>query len=236
MNEWRFLQSARLEVHQHVEESEMAVSMRVLHARFWLMAAALIACTVQAAHGQTPDANQRRASIALDYRFPTGQERFDRFLKDTIGPGAILQSGFIAGTHHFVNDPPEWGRGFDGYNRRLASQFGRTLIQNSFELGIGAALRQDLSYQRCNCSGFLHRTGHALFSSFTARTPDGRSTFTLAKVAGVYAGAMISTAWYPDRYTATGDGVRFGNVSAATGALTNIAREFWPEIRRFFRR
>jgi hypothetical protein len=43
-------------------------------------------------------------------------------------------------------------------------------------------------------------------------------------------------AWYPDRYTATGDGVRLGTHSLVIGTGANIIREFWPEIRRFFRR
>ncbi len=199
-------------------------------------AAALLSFTVQMAHGQTPGENEKRASFALDYRFPTNRERIGDFLRDTTGPGAFFQSVFIAGTHHLVNAPTEWGRGIEGYHRRLANQFGRTAIQNSIQLGLGAALKQDLRYRRCSCSGFLRRTGHALLSNFTARTPDGRQTFTLAKAAGIYAGATISTSWYPDRYTAIGDGIRLGNASMASSTLMNIAREFWPEIRRLLHR
>ncbi len=201
-----------------------------------LAAAGLLSITVQMAHGQTPGGNEKRASFAWDYRFPTNRERLGDFLRDTTGPGAFLQSAFIAGTHHLANAPPEWGRGIEGYNRRLANQFGRTAIQNGILLGLGAALKQDLRYQRCSCSGFLRRTGHALLSDFTARTPDGRQTFTLAKAAGIYAGATISSSWYPDRYTAIGDGIRLGNVSIASSTLMNLAREFWPEIRRLLHR
>ncbi len=201
-----------------------------------LAPAALIIFAVQAVRGQTPDTIERRLSNPPEFHFPTNVERVDRLLRDTFGPVAVLQSALVAGTHHIVNNPPEWRQGVDGYNRRLASQFGRLAVQNSLELSLGAALKQDYTYQRCNCRGFLRRTGHAVIANFTARTPDGGNTFTLVRVGSIYAGAMISTAWYPDRYTATGDGVRFGTVSVASGTLINIAREFWPDIRRFFHR
>ena len=109
-------------------------------------------------------------------------------------------------------------------------------IQNGIELGLGTALQQDLGYRHCNCHGILRRTGHAFISNFTAYTRDGRTTFAPAKAASRYAGAMISTAWYPDRYTAGGDGVRIGTLSMASGTVLNILCEFWPDIRRFFGR
>jgi hypothetical protein len=59
-------------------------------------------------------------------------------------------------------------------------------------------------------------------------------SFTIAKIASHYADGTISTAWYPDRYTAGGDGVRFGITSLASEAGLIVVREFWPEIRRFF--
>jgi hypothetical protein len=176
------------------------------------------------------------AAIHSDFHFPTGQERFHAYLRDTFGPGALLQSAFVAGTNHFDNDPPEWRQGAQGYGRRFASRFGRFTIQKSIEYGLGTVLRQDTSYRRCECSGFLRRMSHALSSNFIARKRDGSRTLTIAKVAGYYGSGMISTAWYPDRYTATGDGVRLGTLSLVSGTGVNVIREFWPEIRRFFRR
>jgi len=190
---------------------------------------------------QTPSTREQpeaeaTASIRSDFRFPTSRERFDAYLKDTFGPGALLQSALAAGTNHFVDDPPEWRQGVQGYSRRFASRFGRFAIQESMEFGLATVLRQDTSYRRCECGGFLRRMSHALSSNFIARKRDGSTTFTIAKVASYYGAGMISTAWYPDRYTATGDGVRLGTISLVSGTGASVIREFWPEIRRLFRR
>jgi hypothetical protein len=214
----------------------MGRSTRLKLASWWLAPVALILFSVHMAQGQTPDVDDKQALIPLDYHFPTNGQRIRAGLRDTFGPRALLVSALVAGTHHLANDPPEWRQGTEGYGRRLASRVGRLAIQNSMELGLGVALQQDLRYRRCDCDGFLRRTGHALISNFTAHTRDGRRTFTIAKVASRYAGAMISTAWYPDRYTAGGDGVRLGTLSIASGTLLNVVREFWPDIRRLFRR
>ena len=212
----------------------MGRSTRLKLASWWLAPVALILFSVHMAQGQTPDVDDKQALIPLDYHFPTNGQRIRAGLRDTFGPRALLVSALVAGTHHLANDPPEWRQGTEGYGRRLASRVGRLAIQNSMELGM--ALHQDLSYRRCNCNGFLPRTGHALISSFTAGTRDVRGTFTIARVASHYAGTMISTTWYPDRYTATGAGVRLGTLSLASGTGVNLIREFWPEIRRLFRR
>ncbi len=197
---------------------------------------ALISFAALTARAQTPEADDRRAQISAEYRLPTNQVRFRDFLRDTFGPAAILQSAFVAGSHQLTDNPPEWQQGTEGYARRLASRFGRSGIQNSVGLVLGTVLRQDLRYQACNCKGLLRRTGHAVISNFTARTSDGGRTFTPARIAGSYGGAILSLAWYPDRYTAAGDGVRMGSLSVASGSLLNIAREFWPEVRRILHR
>lgn len=214
----------------------MGKSTRRNHSLWWLAGVALILSGVPTARGQTQNDKDRLTLNTWDYHFPTNRQRIHVFLRDTVGPKALLQSAFVAGTRHFANDPPEWRQGTEGYARRLASRIGGLAIQNSVELGLGMAMQQDLEYRRCDCNGFLHRTGHALAATFTARTRDGRSTFTMVKVASRYAGAMISTAWYPDHYTAWGDGARLGTVSIASGTALNVIREFWPEIRRLFRR
>lgn len=214
----------------------MGKSARLKFALWLLAPVALISFGVRMARGQTQNPNDNRALVFSENHFPTNRQRIRAYLRETLGPSAFLQSAFVAGTHQFANNPPEWRQGTGGYNRRLASRFGQLAIQNSIELGLGMALRQDLGYRRCDCRGVLRRTGHALISNFTAGTRDGGSTFTAVKVASRYAGAVVSTTWYPDRYSAWGDGVRLGTLSVASGTVLNVVREFWPEIRRLFRR
>jgi len=134
---------------------------------------ALIWSCAQMAHGQAPDPGDGRAQQQADYRFPEVHERINALLRETFGPRAFLQSALAAGARHLADDPPEWRQGATGFNRRLASRYGQLAVQNGIELGLGAALQQDLRYRRCECNGILRRTGHAIFSNFTAHTRDG---------------------------------------------------------------
>ncbi len=202
----------------------------------WLLQVLLLSVGARAVQAQTQDTDTESATLPLDYRFPTDRHRVRDFLQDTLGSGALAKSAFAAGADHFANDPPEWRQGTKAYSRRLASRFGRLAIQNSVELGLGVVLHKDMKYRRCDCEGFLRRTSHALVSSFTVGTRNGGRILLPAKIASQYAGAIISTAWYPDRYTAGGDGVRAGTLSVASTIGLNVLREFWPDIRRFFRR
>jgi hypothetical protein len=54
-------------------------------------------------------------------------------------------------------------------------------------------------------------------------------------VGAIYSANMISMSWHPDRFRATSDGVRAGNIRVGSTAAVNVVREFWPEIRRLIR-
>lgn len=158
------------------------------------------------------------------------------YVKRTFGPTAILLDALGAGKSQLTNNPPEWEQGMAGYSRRLASRFGQNVVQNTIELGAGWALREDPRYKRHQDWPAGKRTWHAIRSTLMWRDEDGKLHPAFAKVGGIYGGAMISMAWHPARYTATGDGVRIANIRMGTTAAANIVREFWPEIRRIFKR
>jgi len=65
---------------------------------------------------------------------------------------------------------------------------------------------------------------------------DGKTRPAFASLGATYAGSMITTLWLPKRYTALGDGVRDANLQVAFGGMFNLVEEFWPEIKRIFKR
>ncbi len=210
-------------------------------ALWWLVPVAVMSFSFQTGRAQTATPEEERVAafkpgIRLESAFPTGQQRFRTFLSESFGIRSSLESAVLAGVNHFNNSPPEWGQGAGGYGRRLAGQFGRSVVKHGIEYGLGAVLHQDPTYRRCECTGFLRRLGHAVTADFFARRPDGSRTFTIIKLASSYGGGMIPMAWYPNRYSAAGDGFRLGTMSFAFSTGTNIIREFWPQIRTLFNR
>jgi hypothetical protein len=156
-----------------------------------------------------------------------------RYLKKTFGPALLAQSVSLAAVDHFSRRPSAWSQGPDGYGRRFARVFGRFAAEGAITMAMGAALGQASDSARCECSGGLRRLGHALTSTVMARTSSGGRTVDAARVAGVYGGAMVATTWQPGA-TAMG-GLRSGSLSLGAVAAINVAREFWPDLKRAFR-
>lgn len=169
---------------------------------------------------------------AADYRFPTAKQHWHAYARTTFGPFSLLTTGLGAGLEHLENTAPEWRQGAKGYGIRYGDVFGRLLIQNTIRYSAATALREDPTYYRCECTGLWKRAGHALFSTFTARRPSGKRTLAISTILGAYGGGIISTFWYPHRYTPLGDGVRTANYGFGGTFGVNIGTEFWPDVKR----
>jgi hypothetical protein len=169
------------------------------------------------------DANQ---TISQPYVFPTKRERFNRYVKSTVGPFSLLYTGLSAGINQWRDEPEEWEQGASGYGKRYASSFGRNAIQQTVIYGLDTALGLDSGFKRSQRKGFLPRMKDALAQNITSRTRTGKRVISVPRLTGVYASHIISTeTWHPSRYDYK-DGLRSGTVSLATGFGINLVREF----------
>ena len=160
------------------------------------------------------------------YVFPTRRERFDRYVKDTIGPFSLVRSAAAAGIAQWKDSPDEWGQGMKGYGKRFASSVGRNAIQQSVTYGLDEALGLDTGFQRSNREGVGARLKHAFLESITSRTKSGRRVISVPRLAGVYTGTIVANeTWYPDRYSYK-DGLRNGSATLLAGFGVNLFREF----------
>ncbi len=161
-----------------------------------------------------------------DYSRPSADKRFKRFVNDTVGPFAWVGVGAAAAFSTAGNSPKEWGRTTDGFGRRFASNFGKTVIRNTVIYGMDEALKLDSHNYRSTKRDVGSRVTNALLSTVTARTANGKRTIGLPRIVGTYSANMIaSEAWYPSRYNWK-DGFRTGSISLGANALFNLVREF----------
>ena len=161
------------------------------------------------------------------YVFPTHRERFDRYVKDTVGPLRLARMTVGAGLDQWRDTPEEWGQGMKGYGRRFASSFGRNLVQQSVTYGLDEALGQDSGFQRSRKEGVFPRVKHAFLETITSRTKSGNRVLSAPRLAGVYTGAIVATeTWYPERYSYK-DGLRMGTGTLITNFGINLVREFF---------
>lgn len=133
--------------------------------------------------------------------------------------------------------PRQWGGGFAGFGRRLASRAGNSVLQGSFQAPLAAVLHEDVRYIPTSNRGFERRALHAVLYSFLTYNDKGQPTLNLANLTAFYASTAVTTIWIPG----TGNAAKytFSNASEqiALSFPLNVAQEFWPEIRRYvFRR
>ena len=168
----------------------------------------------------------QQTTTTQDYVFPTHRERFNRYLKSTVGPFRLAWSAGAAGVDQWRDHPEEWGQGMKGFGRRYASNLGQNAIQQTVTYGLDEAFGLDTGFKKSTREGFGNRLKDALIQNVTSRTKSGKRVISVPRFAGAYSGAIISReTWYPERYSYK-DGLRAGTGNLLTGFGINLLREF----------
>jgi len=167
------------------------------------------------------------AKLDLTYTRPTQATKIRNYLFDAFGPYPIVGAALTAGFQQARDAPWMWGRGAEGYRKRLGSDFGIAGIGITTRYVLSEAFKEDTLYYRCDCKGVLPRLRHAVISTLTARRgEDGHRVFSFAALVAPYAGTMTAVyGWYPHRYD-TKDMLRMGSFNLLQDVGGNIALEF----------
>jgi hypothetical protein len=161
-----------------------------------------------------------------DYVFPKHRERFNRYVKSTVGPFRLAWSAGAAGIDQWRDHPEEWGQGMKGYGRRYASSFGQNAISQTVTYGLDEAFGLDTGFKKSKNEGVGARVKDTLLQNITSRTKSGKRIISAPRLVGIYTGAVVSReTWYPDRYSYK-DGLRAGTGTLLTGFGINLLREF----------
>jgi hypothetical protein len=135
----------------------------------------------------------------------------------------------FAGIAQLENDPSQWGKGWPGYEKRLASNLGEFYIQEGVTEGLAAAMDRPLDYTRCTCREFGGRVAWAIRGAVTDPMRDGSHPLAVPRIVGAYAGSFAQATWMPKTgNTFARVALLNGTESLAIGALINI----YHEIRR----
>ncbi len=173
-----------------------------------------------------PNQTSAKQTASKPYVFPTRRERFNRYLKSTVGPFSLARSAVSAGINQWRDNPEEWEQGASGYGKRYASSFGQNAIQQTVTYGLDSALGLDTGFQRSKRKGFFPRLTDALVENLISRTRTGKRVISVPRFAGAYTSGIIShETWYPERYSYK-DGLRSGTRSLVGGFALNLVREF----------
>jgi hypothetical protein len=162
----------------------------------------------------------------------SGYQRRILFFRQTFAtPGIYIRSPFLGLVDQAEGTPSEWGGGFAGYGRRVASNYGRTFAEYAFSAAGNAALQYEPRYDRCHCDGFGPRTKHALIRNFLTYNKTEKELRPQFAMYGAALGSgMLSTVWQPQSKLWT-EGYESVLSQAGIGMLSNWVGEFWPDIK-----
>jgi hypothetical protein len=141
-----------------------------------------------------------------------------------------------AGLLQELNAPKEWGHGWAAYGRRVASTEAGGIIHSVLAFGLDTTLRQDPRYFRSSRKGLFRRIAHATRDTLLTHTDAGGETFSTWRMGSAYGEAFLSNLWYPDRLDTVRLGFVQGSLRVGFDLVSNLSIEFWPDIKKKFRR
>jgi len=160
----------------------------------------------------------------------TEKDRFQLYLLSAGGPVPLLGEAAGAGISQWKNTPPEWGQGWGAFGERYGSNLAYNGIRQTITYGASVALHEDTRYFASGKHGVWGRTGYALLSTFTARRPDGRQTFSVSSVGGVFGASAIASIWGPESWKGAHNIAGNACISFGATAALNVVREFLPDL------
>lgn len=198
------------------------------------VAAAAICSAQERAAAPVPEASAPPAAAPADTTtdFPVEAHNFGTFVKRLYAVRAVTSTLPAAAVEQVRVWPDEWGCERRGFGKRIASLYGQYAIGVGFEETAKAIHYEDTRYRRLGKGNFFRRTGYVVANTVTARRQDGSRTFAWSLAANAYGSWAVATRWMPREYRTAGSIVEWGSYGLGAFAVTNLAREYWPDIKR----
>lgn len=153
--------------------------------------------------------------------------------EDSFDYSAFIWTGILSFQSWALNSDPELGQGAAGYGRYYWRGFADGVSGTYFtEAIIPAITHEDPRYYTLGHGGIFRRTYYSLSRTFITKTDSGRDSFNWSEVGGNGLEAGLSNAYYPPEEQGLSQTLRNWGTQMESAALNNVAKEFWPDIRR----
>jgi hypothetical protein len=157
--------------------------------------------------------------------------------KSSTDPVNIFGTAFFAGLQQAGDEYPEFGQGAQGYGKRYGTAYA-DVIASTFLSGafFPSLLRQDPRYFYKGSGSMRSRIWRAVSNSIICKGDNGRWQANYSNIAGSFAGAAISSTYYPTTNQASvvlSNGfIRMGESSLAGVMQEFVVRKFMKQSRR----
>jgi hypothetical protein len=176
------------------------------------------------------------AAVSANTQLPplTTKGKFWVATEDSFDYSSFVWTGILSGQEFALNNYPEFGQGAAGYGRYYWHTFVDGVSGTYFtEAIIPWITHEDPRYYTMGHGGFFRRTGYALSRVVLTKTDSGRTSFNWSEVGGNAIEAGLANAYYPAQERGAHQTAVNWGAQIESAALNNIAKEFWPDVRRF---
>lgn len=161
--------------------------------------------------------------------------KFKLSAKTMTDPVTVSFIGAIALLGQARNSDPTYGQGFQGYDKRFATFYADTGIGTLMTTSVfPTILRQDPRYFQLGKGSKWHRALYAASRIFVAPSDRGELQFNYSEIVGNAVAAGISNTYHPQNQRTLGNTMRVWGTDTMLNMMCNVAKEFWPDIRRKF--
>ncbi|MBV9481912.1 MAG: hypothetical protein JO249_14325 [Acidobacteria bacterium] len=175
------------------------------------------------------------AAVSAGEQLPamSAHDKFVLASHDSLDYTGFTWTAILAAQTYASNSDPELGRGAAAYGRYFWRTFVDGVSGSYFtEAIVPSITREDPRYYTLGHGSFFRRMGYSLSRVAVTKTDSGASSFNWSEVAGNACAAALSNAYYPAQERGLHQTVRDWGAQVESAALNNVAKEFWPDIRR----
>jgi hypothetical protein len=178
--------------------------------------------------------NYRTINETGVYKPITARQKLTIAAKDSFDYPLVGVAAAYAGLSQVENQDQSFHQGVLGYAHRLVTNYADQAVGNMFSEGfMPALLHEDPRYRRLGAGRgtVKKRTWYALTRVMVTRTDSGGERFNFSEWSGNAIGVAISNVWHPDSRDWSDNTVKLGE-QVATDAISQVLKEFWPDIKK----
>jgi hypothetical protein len=160
-------------------------------------------------------------------------EKFGQVLKNFGNPFTFIGTAAEAGIDQGFDVHQGYGQGAVGYGKRYGADIADTATTEFFGYGVYPSIfHTDPRYYRMGSGAFFSRGFYAASRVLITRTDSGRHIFNVSEILASATASGISRTYYPSDERDAGDFAYTMASRIAFDAVYNVAKEFWPDVRK----
>lgn len=160
-------------------------------------------------------------------------QKFGQVAKNFFNPFTFVGTAIQSGIDQAADIHQGYGQGAEGYGKRYGANIADTATAQFFGVGVYPSIfHTDPRYYRMGSGGFFSRGWYSATRVFVTRTDSGRRIFNAPEIMATATASGISRSYYPSDERNAGDFAYSMGSQIAFDAAYNLAKEFWPDVRK----